>query len=177
MAEADLEALVASARSGNRDALEKLVRAIQPGVYAIALRFLWHPEDAEDATQEILIRVITGLSGFRGESRFQTWVYRVACNALSSSKRGRMERMELSFDALGEDLARGLSDAPLAVAADGPLRGVVRASRSTPEQVRVEVDVEGIGTLDAVAGLDAHPAVGERVGLVVDPTRLARISA
>ena len=64
----------------------------------------------------------------------------------------------------------------LSVAADGPLRGVVRASRSTPEQVRLEVDVEGIGTLDAVAGLDAHPAVGEAVALVVDPTRLALIS-
>ena len=65
----------------------------------------------------------------------------------------------------------------LAGAADGPLRGVVRASRSTPDQVRLEVDVEGVGVLDAVAGLDAHPAVGERVALTVDPTRLAPITA
>ena len=108
---------LAAARSGSRAALEALIRAIQPDVYSLALRFLWHPEDAEDATQEILIRIITGLEGFRGESRFQTWVYRVACNALSSAKRGRMERMEVTFDAFAEDLARGLSDDPLAVEA------------------------------------------------------------
>ena len=118
MSDTSLEALVASARSGNRDALERVIRAIQPDVHALAQRFLWHPEDAEDATQEILVRVITGLAGFRGESRFRTWVYRVACNALQSSRRGRMERMELSFDAFGEDLMRGLSDEALAMASN-----------------------------------------------------------
>lgn len=111
----DLEALAVSARTGDRAALEALIREVQPDVYLLALRFLWHPEDAEDATQEILIRVITGLEGFRGESRFRTWVYRVACNALASAKRSRMERMEVTFDAFGEDLARGLSDGSLAV--------------------------------------------------------------
>lgn len=121
MAEAtksDLEALAERAKSGDRAALEALVREIQPGIRSLAQRFLWDPDDAQDATQEILIKVITGVGGFRGESKFTTWVYRVACNTLSTMKAGRMERMGLSFEAFGEDLAQGLSDAPLAVPPD-----------------------------------------------------------
>jgi RNA polymerase sigma factor (sigma-70 family) len=107
----DLESDVARARAGDRDALESVVGAVQKDVYGVALRFLWHPQDAEDATQEILIRVITSLGTFRGESSFRTWVYRVACNTLLSlRKKGRMERQAVSFDEFGEDLARGLSD-------------------------------------------------------------------
>ncbi len=50
----DLEPLVASAREGDRDSLERLVVHIQRPVYNLALRMLWHPEDARDASQEIL---------------------------------------------------------------------------------------------------------------------------
>jgi len=50
-----------NARHGGREALDALVRAVQPDVYALALRMLWNREDAEDATQEILVRVVTRL--------------------------------------------------------------------------------------------------------------------
>jgi RNA polymerase sigma factor (sigma-70 family) len=108
-----LEHDVARAKSGDRAALESVVRAVQKDVYNLAIRFLWHPQDAEDATQEILIRVLTGLGGFRGESGFRTWVYRVACNALLTLRKQRMEQQSLSFEQFGEDLAHGLSDASL----------------------------------------------------------------
>ena len=71
----DLETLVATARAGSRESLERLVAEIQRPVYNLALRMLWHPEDARDAAQEILVRVVTHLGTFRGESRFLTWVY------------------------------------------------------------------------------------------------------
>ena len=57
----------------------------------------------------------------------------------------------------------------------GPLAGVVRVGRATPEQIRLVVDVDGIGELDAVARLDAHPGPGDRVTLAVDRSRLAPI--
>jgi thiamine transport system ATP-binding protein len=57
----------------------------------------------------------------------------------------------------------------------GPLRGRVVEARVTPEQVRLVVDVEGIGEVDAVAPLDQHPAVGQAVRLGVDPTRTAAV--
>jgi len=113
-----LELEVARARAGDRTALELVVRAVQKDVYNLALRFLWHPQDAEDATQEILIRILTGLVGFRGESGFRTWVYRVACNTLLTLRKQRMEQQTLSLDEFGEDLARGLSDDPLSVEYD-----------------------------------------------------------
>jgi len=50
--------------TGDRDALEALARALQGDIYGLSLRMLWNREDAEDATQEILIRVITRLSKY-----------------------------------------------------------------------------------------------------------------
>ena len=113
-----LETDVTRAKAGDRNALESVVRAVQKDVYGIALRFLWHPEDAQDATQEILIRIITGLGNFRGDSSFRTWMYRVCCNTLLTLRKQRMERMSLSFEEFGEDLAHGLSDDPLRVDSD-----------------------------------------------------------
>ncbi|QBR92580.1 ABC transporter ATP-binding protein [Nocardioides euryhalodurans] len=81
-------------------------------------------------------------------------------------------------------VAAGLPAAPsvalrrsaLRVADDGVLRGTVTASRLTPEQVRLEVDVPGAGLLDAVAPLDRHAGPGDPVSLRVDHTRLAVVA-
>ena len=107
---AELEQLVAQARAGDGAALESVVAAIEKDVRRLARRFLWNPQDAEDAAQEVLIRVVTGLEGFRGASSFRTWVYRVACNALLSAQPSAMERQALSFEQFEEELGRGLSD-------------------------------------------------------------------
>lgn len=108
-----LEALVSEAQDGHRSALEEVLRCIQDDVYGLAVQMLWHPEDAEDATQEILVRVVTHLGGFRGESTFRTWVYRVASNYLLTTRKRRAEREEWTFTAFGEDLDRGLGDDPV----------------------------------------------------------------
>lgn len=105
-----LDSYVARVKEGDRRALESVVRAVLPDVYGLAQRFLWHPQDAEDATQEILIRVIKGLPGFRGDCALRTWVHRIACNTLLTLRKKRVERQGLSFEAFGEDLDRGLSD-------------------------------------------------------------------
>ncbi|MCI0571446.1 MAG: RNA polymerase sigma factor [Myxococcaceae bacterium] len=116
----DEAALVAGAQSGDRDALTRLVELHRPWIYNIALRMLWSPSEAEDATQEILIKVLKTLSGFRGESRFRTWLYRIAMNHLLNMKRGSMEA-PLSFEQYGE----GLDSAP-----DTELPGYSDAERS-----------------------------------------------
>lgn len=104
---------VAAAVGGNSAALERILTAAQDPVYNLALRFLWHPQDAQDATQEILIRVTTNLSAFRGESRFGTWVYRIAVNHLLRAKKSRAERREISFRGTAAEMAK-LDEAPLA---------------------------------------------------------------
>jgi RNA polymerase sigma factor (sigma-70 family) len=102
------DTLIDQATSGNRKALEDLFHQIQGPVYQLSVRMLWHPEDAKDAAQEILIKVLTNLSNFERRSRFGTWVYRIAVNHLLNFRASRMERMELSWTAFAEDLTAGL---------------------------------------------------------------------
>lgn len=101
--------LVQQAVDGDKDALEALVRQIQDPIYALAIRMLWHPADAEDATQEILVKIVTHLAGFRRESSFSTWCYRIATNHLLTTRKRRAERMEFTFDKLEEDIQSGLA--------------------------------------------------------------------
>ena len=103
-----IEQAVSQGQGGNSEALEYLVRQLQPRIYGLALRMLWHPEDAKDATQEILLRVITQLGSFRGESSLLTWAYRIAANHLSAWRKSRLEEQALNFDAFGKDLQEGL---------------------------------------------------------------------
>ena len=65
----------------------------------------------------------------------------------------------------------------LVVDEHGPLRGLVVSGRATPELIRLVVDVEGVGEVDAIARLGAHPAPGDPVRLGVDPSRLAETPA
>jgi RNA polymerase sigma factor (sigma-70 family) len=89
---------VLRARSGDRNALEDLLRRHQAWIYNIAVRMLYHPQDAEDATQEILIKVLTRLSSFEGRSSVRTWLYRIVVNHVLNMKRGRVEVQYGSFD-------------------------------------------------------------------------------
>ena len=93
-----LEALALGAVDGDGDALSSLVERIQHPVYRLALRMLYHPADAEDATQEILIRIVTHLGSFRHDSAFSTWSHRIACNYLLTARRKRTARVEITFE-------------------------------------------------------------------------------
>lgn len=95
-----MEALVAAAKEGDRHALEEVVGRIQDKVYGLSFKMLGHPEDAEDASQEILIKILIHLGGFRGDCTFDTWVYRVASNHLLTTRKRRAERWGLSFELL-----------------------------------------------------------------------------
>jgi len=102
--ESALDHLVDQACEGDEEALEAVVIGIQGSIYNLALRMLWHPSDAEDATQEILMKVITHLSQFRQESAFMTWVYQIAKNHLLTTRRHRAETTPLSFEFIGDVL-------------------------------------------------------------------------
>lgn len=93
-----LEDLVEQAKTGDRNVLETIVRRIQDKIYGLAIRMLYIPADAQDATQEILVKIITHLGTFKGESRFDTWVYSIASNHLLTTRKCRAERWQLTFD-------------------------------------------------------------------------------
>src|SRR5271156_3351204 len=98
------QALVMRTRSGDREALEHLIERHQGWIYNIAVRMLYHPQDAEDATQEILVKVLTRLSSFEGRSSFRTWLYRIVINHVLNMRRGRVEDPAISFRVYGEEL-------------------------------------------------------------------------
>jgi RNA polymerase sigma factor (sigma-70 family) len=105
-AEQEDQNLVKRARSGDRKALEDLLQRHQGWIYNIALRMIYHPQDAEDATQEILIKLLTRLSSFEGRSTFRTWLYRIVVNHLLNMKRSRVEDPAINFHMYGEELDR-----------------------------------------------------------------------
>ena len=100
------QVLVLRAKSGDRDALEEIVGRHQAWIYNIAVRMLYHPQDAEDATQEILVKAVTALSSFEGRSSFRTWLYRIAVNHVLNTKRGRLEPARMSFNCYAHALDR-----------------------------------------------------------------------
>ncbi|HEV3082828.1 MAG TPA: sigma-70 family RNA polymerase sigma factor, partial [Gemmataceae bacterium] len=116
--------LIFQAKTGNRDALEKLVFRHQAWIYNIALRMVFHPQDAEDVTQEVLIKAITRLSTFQGDSQFRTWLYRITANHVLNMKRRGAEMQPLTFsgyaDAINETPDLDLPD-PKSVPVDVPL--------------------------------------------------------
>jgi RNA polymerase sigma factor (sigma-70 family) len=114
---AAVDRCVERALRGDQAALEALLGAVRDDVYNLAVRMLWHPADAEDATQEVLVKVATHLSGFRREASFRTWVLRIASNHLLTTRRRRAERERLTFPLFGAQLAEGL-DEPVAAGAD-----------------------------------------------------------
>ena len=90
--------LVAQIRGGSRDALETLIRRHQSWIYNIVQRMVYVHEDAEDITQEILIKIITKLATFEGRSSFRTWLYRIVVNHVLNMNRARAERREWTFE-------------------------------------------------------------------------------
>jgi len=99
-------ALVLRDKSGDRAALETLIGRHQAWIYNIAVRMLYHPQDAEDATQEILVKALTALSSYEGRSSFRTWLYRIVVNHVLNVKRGRLEPSAMSFGCYAHGLER-----------------------------------------------------------------------
>jgi RNA polymerase sigma factor (sigma-70 family) len=106
-------------RQGDRNALEQLIRRHQAWIYNIAVRMVWDPHEAEDVTQEVLVKVITNIAGFSGQSSFRTWLYRIVVNHVLNVHRRRTEPETISFDAFGQSL-ESIPDADLAAAGFSP---------------------------------------------------------
>ncbi len=102
-----IRACLEQALAGDKEALGMLLSTVQEDVFNLALRMLGTVTDAEDATQEIMIRVMTNLASFRGESAFATWVFRIAVNHLHNYRKGQFAHAVFSWEMYGEDTASG----------------------------------------------------------------------
>lgn len=111
--EEEMNALIDKATAGDRAALEAVLLSVQDLVFNLSLRMLGTFSDAEDATQDILLKVMTRLASFQKKSAFSTWVFRIAANHLINCKKHMFARYPLSFSYYGNDIESGnLQDAP-----------------------------------------------------------------
>lgn len=98
--------LVFQANSGDRDSLERLILRHQAWIYNIAIRMVFDPQDAEEVTQEVLIKAVTRLSTFRGDSKFRTWLYRITANHVLNMKRRGVEATSPTFSTYADAINR-----------------------------------------------------------------------
>lgn len=81
--------LVRAVQRGEPGAMDALIRATYTGVYALCRRLLGDPSDAADATQEVYLRVVRSVLGFRAEAAFGTWLHRITVNVCATALRKR----------------------------------------------------------------------------------------
>ena len=139
---------LAAAQRGELAALDQLLASLQPGVFNLALRVLGHREDAADATQEILLKIVTHLGGFRGEAAFTTWVWRVAHNHLMTARTTAAEAPTLSLEALAEKLEAGLELSDRLTQLQGGARALTPQDKLEARQVALSCTQSMLMALD-----------------------------
>ncbi len=162
--------LVERARTGDRDALETLLRRHHERIHLLCHRLCRERGDAEDATQNALLAIVRGLVGFDGTAAFSTWSHRVATNACLDElrRRGRRPVPHATADADGADRlaaavdgrrwttdrtdsgrSDGLDADPAELALVAEQRTALqRALADLPDEFRIPVVLRDVGELD-----------------------------
>lgn len=109
----DLE-LIQKIRDGNREALSKLIDKHYAYIYNISLKFFNNEQDAEDAAQEVTIKLVTSISSFKGEkAKFTTWLYRIVLNHFLKARKSGPEKVVVNgFDTFF-GIIDGVDDQPM----------------------------------------------------------------
>ena len=168
------ESLVERARAGEKRAFDTLVRRYQERVYSLAVRLCGSERDAEEILQETFLQIYRKLDSFRGESRFSTWLFRIAANGALMHRRANARRQTESleeylptFNDAGR-LERLDLDYGRAARADELLERrelterVLEAIERLPETYRATFtlrDLEELSTEETAEVLDLDPAV------------------
>ncbi len=171
----DEAVLVNAARKGDMAAFEELVRRYDRNVFRIAQHITQNREDAEDVVQDAFLKAYTNLGQFQGQSKFYTWLVRIAVNeALMRLRRRRPERMvSLDEDVKTEEdsMPREIADwtpNPEQQYTQGELKDILsRTIQGLPASFRtvfVLRDVEGLSTEETADALGLSiPAVKSRL--------------
>ena len=128
--------LIDRCKGGDEVAWAELVELTYREVYTLCLRILRDPDDAAEATQDAYLKAWRGLKGFRGDSQFTTWLYRVASNAALSIHRSRKRRRDRESDLMAENI------------------GEVASTESTEGSASTRLELDRIDA--ALAGLPEH---------------------
>jgi RNA polymerase sigma-70 factor (ECF subfamily) len=155
----DVAALVTAARDGDRHAFDDLVRVTYAETFTLALRLTGNEEDARDVVQEAYIRAFKGLSRFRGDAQFSTWMYRITANCANTHLTKRTKhRHELldDTDPLADE--RPASDPQLQADGSDLRRRLTGALADLPPKLRQVVVLRDIYDLP-------HEAIAAELGI------------
>jgi RNA polymerase sigma-70 factor (ECF subfamily) len=184
-------ALVRRVQAGDRRAFDLLVLKYQHKVVKLVLRYSRNPADAEDIAQEAFIKAYRALPGFRGDSAFYTWLYRIAINTAKNAlvARGRNPvalRVASQEDEDGADVLSRIRDpdTPEGLALTDEIRSTVNSAiDALPEDLRSAIvlrELEGLSYEEIAAAMEcpigtvrsrifrAREAIDKRLGTVVD---------
>ena len=154
--------LIERAMSGDARAFSELMSLHEKRMYAVAVRMCGNHEDAQDCLQEAMLRIFRAISGFKAQSSFSTWVYRITMNTCLDELRRRKSRPGTSLDGL---LDAGWSPTD---ERDTPEKHAVRSEqmrklhafiRELPEDMRAAVilrDIQGMSYEDIATALDTN---------------------
>lgn len=171
----DEMALVQAAKGGDVSAFEQLVKRYDRNIFRIAQHITQNREDAEDVVQDAFLKAYGNLEQFQGNSKFYTWLVRIAVNeSLMKLRRRRSDRtvsldedIETEEDTMPREVA-DWSPNPEQLYKQGELRDILRKTiQGLPASFRtvfVLRDVEGLSTEEAAEALDLSiPAVKSRL--------------
>jgi len=147
VADADL---VEQARTGDRAALDTLLRRHHDRIHLLCLRLCRDRGEADDATQEALIAIVRGLDGFDGRSSFSTWSYRIATNRCLDELR-RRRRRPVPVDDTGPEPVSTDEDPADGAVRSGTRQELLRALADLPDEFRVPVVLRDVLDLDYAA--------------------------
>ena len=162
----DLET-IRRCQAGNPEAFAGLVRKYQDRVFNVITRLLGDDEEARDVTQAAFIRAYQSLAGFKGDSAFYTWLYRIAVNAALDARKKRARRPDRTVDAFEETVASLQRSGSHNPTTDSPVGRLIR----TEEHQRIIEAIEELEdsyrvvvVLRDIDGLDYHE-IAEITGL------------
>lgn len=175
--DADDATLVDAARDGNRDALDQLLRRHHGRIHAVCRRIAGGSRDADDATQETLIKIVRSLDRFDGRSSFSTWAYRIATNTALDElrRRGRRPALHVVDDDHDGPAEQVDARAGARIDAVADRMAIDAAIETLPEEYRVAVVLRDVADLDydEIAELLAVPVGTVKSRIARGRSRLA----
>jgi RNA polymerase sigma-70 factor (ECF subfamily) len=138
------EELVARSMGGDLDSFNQLVLRWERPIYALAYRVIGREEDARDVAQETFLRAFRALSGFKGQAKFSSWLYRIALNLCRDWIR-RERRAPMAQAPEGVDIIELAAESEPAESIEELVarrqlgRAVARAMAALPEEQRTAI--------------------------------------
>ena len=156
--------LVERAQRGERHAFDLLVLKYQQKIVSLVMRYVRDPAEALDVSQEAFVKAYRALPGFRGESAFYTWLYRIAINTAKNYLVNLQRKpVDYTLDRVGEDHPERSGylrdeETPEGLAMQEQLRDAVeQAIAALPEELRTAImlrEIEGLSYEDIATAMD-----------------------